>query len=89
MPTEGSAPELVRLRFRAGRGPYVRTKPLHPSQHILSETLEELEIGLLVVPTPELETLLLSFGDDVEVVAPASLRQRLGERLQTASARYL
>ena len=38
-------------------------------------------------PNPELET-LFSFGDDVEVLAPAALRARLAERLRTAAARY-
>lgn len=88
VPAGAGPPELVRLRFGAGRGPYVRTKPMHASQQVAAETPDTLEITLRVVPTPELETLLLSFGNDVEVLAPATLRKRLGERLQTAAARY-
>ena len=71
-----------------GRGQYIRTKPLHPSQHITAETAEALEISLRVRPNPELETLLLSFGEDVEVLAPPPLRARLGERLRTAAGLY-
>jgi len=88
VPTEASTPELVRLCFSAKRGPYIRTKPLHPSQQVLHETPETLEIGLGVVPTPELETLLLGFGEDVEVLAPGSLRERLGGRLLQAMEQY-
>ncbi|GAB3636117.1 hypothetical protein GCM10027422_17070 [Hymenobacter arcticus] len=88
VPAESSVPELVQLQFRAGRGQYVRTKPLHPSQQVLAETADILTITLRVVPTPELETLLLSFGDDVEVLAPASLRERIGTRLRAAAAHY-
>lgn len=87
-PAEGTATELVQLRFRAGRGQYVRTKPLHPSQQVLADTAEALEVSLRVVPTLELETLLLSFGEDVEVLAPAGLRERLGKRLRVAAAQY-
>lgn len=89
VPAEHSTPELVHLRFGAGRGPYVQTKPLHPSQQILHETPETLEVGLCVMPTPELETLLLSFGEDVEVLVPDSLRERLRMRLQQAAKRYM
>ena len=88
VPAEGSAPDLVQLRFRAGRGQYVRTKPLHHSQQVTAETPEILAITLRVAPTPELETLLLSFGDDVEVLAPVQLRARLAARLQAAAGQY-
>ena len=88
VPAESTGPELVRLRFRAGRGPYVLTKPLHHSQRLAHETPEALEITLRVVPNQELETLILSFGDDAEVVAPAALRKRLAARLQAAARRY-
>ena len=89
VPAESSAPELVQLRFRAGRGQYVRTKPLHPSQEVSAETADTLAVTLRVVPTPELETLLLSFGDDVEVLAPPYLRERVGKRLRAAVAQYV
>ena len=88
MPAQGSVVERVLLRFRAGRGQYVRTKPLHPSQRLESETAEVVEVSLQVVPTRELETLLLSFGDDLEVLAPLNLRARIYERLQAAASQY-
>jgi len=88
VPAEGGEPPLVRLRFRAGRGQYVRTKPLHPSQQIVAEVGEILEITLQVLPTPELETVVLSFGDDVEIMEPVELRARLATRLQAAARQY-
>ena len=88
VPAEVCNPELIHLRFRAGRGQYVRTKPLHPSQQVLAETANSLEVTLHVIPTQELETLLLSFGDDVEVLAPAALREKLAARLRAAVAQY-
>ena len=88
VPANGSVAEKVLLRFRAGRGRYVRTKPLHPSQRLEAENTETMDISLMVIPTLELETLLLSFGEDVEVLAPLSLRARIFERLQNATGHY-
>ncbi|MDQ2769896.1 MAG: WYL domain-containing protein [Bacteroidota bacterium] len=81
-------PQEVRVRFRRGRGQYVRTKALHPSQEIMAEHCDELELRLFVRPNRELETLLLGFGEDAEVLAPATLRTRLQERLRSAAANY-
>ena len=88
VPAHNSAVEQVLLRFRAGRGQYVRTKPLHPSQRLEAETADVVDVSLQVVPTQELETLLLSFGDDIEVLAPLSLRARISERLEAATGQY-
>ena len=85
---EGGALETVQLRFRAGRGQYVLTKPLHPSQQTDTITGDIVKISLRLVLNPELETLLLSFGDDVEVLAPLSLRARISERLKSATGQY-
>ena len=89
VPDTGSQPTPVRLRFRASRGQYVRTKPLHPSQQVTSETTASLEITLHLIPTQELETLLLSFGDDVEVLTPVSLREQIEKRLRAATSLYV
>jgi predicted DNA-binding transcriptional regulator YafY len=81
-------PETVHLRFSRGRAPYVRTKPLHCSQRILSNTPAGLELTLYLIPNPELITQLLSFGPDVEVLAPASVRTAILKRLRASLARY-
>ncbi|GAB3307888.1 WYL domain-containing protein [Hymenobacter tenuis] len=73
----------IRLRFSQTRLPYVLTKPLH-----LTQQVEESKAGAIVwlqlVPTRELVTLLLSFGADVEVLEPASLREQIREELKRA-----
>jgi len=88
VPAHDSVVERVSLRFRAGRGRYVLTKPLHPSQRLEAENVEVIEVSLWVIPTQELETLLLSFGEDLEVLAPSGLRTRISERLQAATGQY-
>ena len=85
---EAGAAETVRLRFRAGRGQYVLTKPLHPSQQLETIAEDAVEISLRLVLNKELETLILSFGDDVEVKLPEQLRTRVAIRLQAAAGNY-
>ena len=70
-------PQDVRLRFSPTRAPYVLTKPLHSSQTEGATTPAGSEITLRVVLNRELESLLLSFGADVDVLAPPVLRERL------------
>jgi predicted DNA-binding transcriptional regulator YafY len=84
----GEEPTTVRLRFAHGRAPYVLTKPLHLSQRTVADTEAGVELTLRVVPNPELVTQLLSFGADVEILAPAKLRATIQKRLRVALARY-
>ncbi len=83
--------EKVELLFASSRAPYVSTKPLHHSQQVPGNR-QPLDGGLYITLNlkinPELESLLLSFGSDVEVLAPASLRQSLAEKMEKAMARY-
>ncbi|WP_373513587.1 helix-turn-helix transcriptional regulator, partial [Persicitalea sp.] len=76
---DGAEPERVVLRFNALQSSYVRSLPLHSSQRELSK-LGEFE--LFVVLNPELEKELLSFGEAVEVLEPASLRERVAARVR-------
>lgn len=77
LPRKGEGREVadVVLRFSAERYPYVATKPLHPSQRIADAGRRE--VALRVVPNKELTARILEFGADVEVVAPASLRNEI------------
>ena len=65
----------VELAFSPTQGRYVQAFPLHASQRLLSHTDEETRIGLRVFDTHDLRMELLSMGDEVDVVAPAALRQ--------------
>lgn len=89
IPSEDCVPELVQLLFSSNRGQYVRTKPIHSTQQIQERANGVLEVSLNVIPTQELVTLLLSFGDDVEVVAPSGLRDQIKEHLRAAAMQYI
>lgn len=83
-PTDGAQPQEIRLRFAPVQGRYALSYPLHPSQELLRETDEEIELRLTVYDTHDLRMELLSYGPEVEVLAPASLRVWL--RRQHAAA---
>ena len=84
-------PQRIELRFAAARLPYILTKPLHSSQlalPALPDATTGANIQLTLIPTRELVTLLLSFGADVEVLAPATLRAEVAEGLRRAAGPY-
>lgn len=85
---EAAAVETIRLRFTAVRAPYVRTKPLHPGQQVVADDLDGMEVVLCLIPTQELLTQLLSYGADLEVLAPASLRAKMQQVLRQSLAAY-
>ena len=78
--------ESIRLQFSQHRFPYVTTKAIHQSQHILDYDNRIIEIS--VIPNNELEALILSFGKDVEVLAPASFRERIQNIIRESYGKY-
>ena len=78
----------VELLFDENQAPYVNTKPIHPSQKVKLLEDGKLEVRIKVIPNYELESLLLSFGEKVKIVSPASLIERIAERLKAATEQY-
>jgi len=78
--------ESVRLQFAPERFPYILSKPLHGSMRVLDR--EHGIVELSVIPNKELETLIWSFGDQVEVLAPEWLRARMKERIEALAKKY-
>lgn len=78
--------ENVRLRFSEERFPYITSKPIHGSQRIIDAVDRIVEIS--VIPNNELMALLLSYGKDVEVIAPESIRIQVYEILSDAIKNY-
>jgi len=63
---------------------YIRTKPLHVTQKESSDG----EFQMSLIPNFELESLLLSFGENIEVLAPKALRSKLAKRASAAAKLY-
>ncbi len=82
------APEKILLRFSPVSGKYVESQPWHESQQIVSENKNSTEVEFYLSITHELVMQILSYGDDVEVVKPLSLRRIISERLRSATRHY-
>lgn len=73
------------LKFSPQRFNFVRTKPIHPYQ-IEDEANHTLKLN--VIPNKELESLILSFGDDVEVISPENYRQEIKRKIKEVIKKY-
>ena len=67
---------------------YIITKPLHGSQIIKQRQNDFTIVELELIPNYELESLLLSFGENIEVIEPFNLRNGLKERVKKIYKNY-
>ncbi len=84
----GAAIERVVLRFMKPEAEYIRALPMHSSQLILAETTEYVDIRLDVTLNPELEREILAYGEQVAVLEPVALREKVGERVENLRKQY-
>lgn len=85
---DDAEPVDVILSFREECAQYVITKPLHLSQRIVKQTNSCTVFSINVKINRELIAQILSFGHDVEVLAPASLRQVIAKMVTKMYNRY-
>ena len=76
LPEKSEAVDVI-LRVSNDRFNYIRTKPIHLSQRIVSEEKHFTTISINVKINRELIAKILSFDSDMEVVSPASLRTEM------------
>jgi len=72
-------PVEVRLLFYPPAAARVRETIWHPSQQLTDAGKGTLEMTVTVAGTVEITPWILGWGESVEVVAPAALRQRIAE----------
>lgn len=76
----------IKLRFSPKRLQYVLTKPIHKSQKCSDANAGIVTLQLIL--NRELETMILSFGPDVEVLEPTSLRNKIQEKIRQSFEHY-
>jgi predicted DNA-binding transcriptional regulator YafY len=82
-----SQPEEVLLKAVYPAVWYIETRPLHPSQKVV-EVGEDYKIFKLnVIPNEELLHVLLTYGDQTEVLKPSYLRETLRKRAEAIALR--
>lgn len=81
-------PTLVKLWVSPVSWPYVRTKPLHGTQKKVAEDATGAVITIEVYVNYELEQLILSFGENMEVLEPEWFREKIKMRIGKGLERY-
>ena len=84
----GKQPENIIFNVYGNTVNYVKTKPLHHTQTELESTDEMTQFKLTLIPNFELESLLLSYGENLKVIKPEGLKYKLAERLRAAMGMY-
>lgn len=71
--------ENIRLHIKKTRLSYITTKPIHNSQSTRTISVDENweEITLKLIPNKEFYSQMLFFGDDIRVISPASVREKM------------
>lgn len=85
VPRKGQ-PEKIVLKISEKQYPYITTKPLHPSQTEVDKVNRIVQ--LTVFQTWELESLISSYGNDIEVLEPASLREKMRRKIKNLYEKY-
>jgi len=82
--TRNAADNPTKITFLANKfhSPYIRTKPIHPSQQVVEEQKEGTIFSIEVIPNFELEHELMGFGEGLQVLSPASLLRSIKRKVR-------
>ena len=80
--------EDILLMFTPSEAKYIKSLPLHHSQRVISETDSGTIFALHLYPSYDLMMELLSFGNQVQVLEPVTLREQVREKLREALDQY-
>lgn len=81
--------EDVILRVSKKRYNYIMTKPLHMSQRKIEESETTVTLMIKVKINRELESSILSYGSDVEVLAPDFFRKQIADEITSVNHFYI
>ncbi len=76
------------LKANAKLAPYIKTKPIHGSQKKIEENENGFTFSIEVYPNFELNKLILSFGEDLQVLEPENLQTIIAEKLKNNLNHY-
>lgn len=84
---EGKEIEKIELLFSVDEAPYILTKPIHGSQRKLKHDNNGLLISIEVIPNYELEKLILSYGENCQILKPVGFRRKIEGRISKMTKR--
>ena len=75
------------MKFSPERFPYIESKPLHGSMKIKDR--KECVVEVEIVINKDFESLVFSFGNNVEVLSPEWFREQIANKIKLLSEKYL
>lgn len=84
----GEKAEKIVLSFTPSEGRYIKSLPLHSSQEVIQENDEETIFEFHLAPTYDFIQEVLSYGDQVKVIEPPSLVDKIKKRLRNSFDQY-
>lgn len=88
MSPNGDKPEEIILSFDPVQGKYAKSLPWHHSQQVLVDNEDELRVKLTLYVTHDFFMELLSHGDTVRVIQPASLIEDIKASFKSVLGMY-
>ena len=85
---EGEKPARIKLKVCARQANYFRTLPLHSSQKETEKNAEYSIFSYYLTPNYDFIHDVLYFGDDVEVLDPVELRNKVAEMINNQNKQY-
>lgn len=82
-------PEKILLKVNSSLFPYIESKPIHGSQKTKEKTNEFVIIELFLQINYEFISLLLSFGERIEIIEPETLRVSMRLNAERILEKYL
>ena len=79
--SDDAIPEEIKFRAKNVAAKYIDSQPFHQSQKVVESNVDFAIFSLFVQISEELIRELLSYGGEVEVIAPTNLRDELKERV--------
>lgn len=76
-------PVIVKIELSENILPYIKSKPLHGSQHIKNNIL-----SLMVKINYELQSVILSYGENMKVIEPENLKEEIRDRIRIINNFY-
>jgi predicted DNA-binding transcriptional regulator YafY len=81
-------PQDIVLKIDKIGSKYLQSQPLHPSQKLLKEGNNRDTLELNVIISEELKRTILSYGSQIEVVKPSSLREEIQNTISEMVENY-
>ncbi len=85
---QGDSQDIIIKVYKESMG-FFTTKPLHLSQRLIEKSNDYMIISINVKTNYELDSKILSFGPNVEVLSPESYRKHISDKIRAMNENYL